>query len=211
MKKVSKTKLKIVQTDMKTGQSIKAYEKTKLSNKLYYWNIYKPLMIKTFKKIKTETRERNYGATNPTNSNREIWMHTYGKGSSKNPASWTSPNGFVFKDNAWAIAYYVDYSFAFYDSSGKKISDFYGTMYASSSDYAIKIPDNAVKMKIGIKYGGILIYAGKSFELDANSGAMAFDGIMLRDYRNFHLKTTNFDSGYISLPITDVVNPFVFI
>ena len=53
LKKVSKTKIKIVSVEPKSGQKVTSYKKTKLSTRLYYWNVYRPYLIKNFKKTET--------------------------------------------------------------------------------------------------------------------------------------------------------------
>ena len=52
LKKVSKTKIKIVEVELKSEEKKVKYKKTRFTTKAYYWNVYRPQMIKHFKKTK---------------------------------------------------------------------------------------------------------------------------------------------------------------
>jgi len=127
----------------------------------------------------------------------DIWIHTYGSGSAFKPAHWTSPNGFVFKDKAWSLAFIAYYQISFFDKNGNEISYVKDHMYAWTSDNKVSIPDNAVTMDIYLANSffsknlkSCLMYK----KIKACDGAMAFDGNDMG--RNFHLKTKDHDFGY---------------
>ena len=130
----------------------------------------------------------------------EFWIHTYGKGSAVKPAHWTSPNGFEFKDKAWCLAFVAYYQISFFDAKHKEITYVKSQMTSGSKDRLVNIPNNAVRMEIHVSS---VVFAKDSctpvrFNLKASDGAMAFDGTT--GSRNFHLKTNDFDSGYIHIP-----------
>jgi len=146
-----------------------------------------------------------------SSSAKDIWIHTYGHGAAGSPAHWESPNGFKFHDNAWILAFCAYYQINFYDDSGKEISYVKDHITSGSNDRVVHIPNGSAKMKI--------IVSTLTFEKDANGshwiwgsnrnyvtifdnlkpckGAMAFDG--MTGHHNFHIKTDNYDSGYIEL------------
>ena len=132
--------------------------------------------------------------------NGDIWIHTYGHGSFLKAAHWTSPNGIEFKDNAWLLAFVAYYQISFFDSNGKEISYVKDHMTSGSKDRCVVIPVNAVKMNIHVSslvFPKDCAYGLNIYNLNASSGAMAFDGTTTG--HNFHLKTLNYDSNYINM------------
>jgi len=127
----------------------------------------------------------------------DIWIRTDGY---IKPSSWTSPNGFAFNDDIWWLNFPANYQVSFFDDSGNEIKCVKGSMTAWTDDQRINVPDDAVTMDIYVftdSFSKNCRQVTSFHNLTACDGAMVFDGVINRT--NFHLKTCDFDSGYMKI------------